>query len=75
VNYAVLLARPTPLADADAGMANWIKMFAIAYLTELSHQQEMQVIGKVEESLKPTLYQYQTWIVDYRRIRIVAFKL
>ncbi len=75
VNYAVLFARPTPLADADAGMANWIKMFAIAYLTKLSEQQQMQVISKVEESLKSTLYQDKTWMADYRRIRIVAFKL
>lgn len=75
VNYAVLFARPTPLADADAGMANWIKMFAIAYLAELSHEQQLQVISKVEESLKSTLYQDKTWMADYRRIRIVAFKL
>lgn len=74
VNYAVLFARPTPLADADAGMANWIKMFAIAYFTELSHQQQMQVIRHVEESLKSTLYRENTWIADYRRIRIVALK-
>lgn len=63
------------VADADAGMANWIQMFAIAYFTELSHQQQIQVIRKVEESLKSTLYQDKTWIADYRRIRIVAFKL
>ncbi|MGI2908991.1 class I SAM-dependent methyltransferase [Tolypothrix sp. VBCCA 56010] len=75
VNYAVLFARPTPLADADAGMANWIQMFASAYFTELSHQQQMQVIRKVEESLKPTLYQDKTWIADYRRIRILAVKM
>ncbi len=75
VNYAVLFARPTPLADADAGMANWIQMFAIAYLKELSAQQQLQVIRKVEESLKPTLYRDKTWIADYRRIAVVAFKL
>lgn len=50
-------------------------MFASAYFKELSHQQQLQVISKVEESLKPTLYQEKTWIADYRRIRIVAFKL
>jgi trans-aconitate methyltransferase len=75
VNYAVLFARPTPLADADLGMANWIQMFAIAYLTNLSQQQQIQVIAKVEQSLKPRLYQDKTWIADYRRIRIVALKL
>ncbi len=74
VNYAVLFARPTPLADAEAGMANWIQMFANASLKELSHQQQLQVISKVEESLKSTLYQDKTWMADYRRIRIVAFK-
>lgn len=75
VNYAVLFARPTPLADADAGMANWIKMFASAYLTQLSHQQQMQVINTVEESLKPTHYREKTWMADYCRIRILAVKV
>lgn len=73
--HAMLFTRPTPLAEGEAGMANWIKMFASSFLTGLSDEQQIEVIRAVEEHLKPTLYQQGTWTADYRRIRIVAIKL
>lgn len=75
VIYSSLFARPTPLAEGEAGMANWIEMFASSFLTGLSTDQQIQIIRAVEEYLKPTLYQQGTWTADYRRIRIVAIKL
>ena len=75
VIYAILFPRPTPLAEAEAGIANWIKMFASPFLAGLSPEQQIQIISVVEEYLKPTLYQQGTWTADYRRIRIVAIKL
>ncbi len=75
VIYSTLFARPTPLAEGEAGMANWIQMFASAFLAGLSGEQQIQVIRVVEEYLKPTLYQQGSWTADYRRIRIVAIKL
>ncbi|MEH2242534.1 class I SAM-dependent methyltransferase [Nostoc sp.] len=75
VIHAMLFARPTPLAEGEVGMANWIQMFASSFLTGLSNDQQIQIIRAVEEYLKPTLYQQGTWVADYRRIRIVAIKL
>ncbi|AVH69526.1 class I SAM-dependent methyltransferase [Nostoc sp. 'Lobaria pulmonaria (5183) cyanobiont'] len=75
VIYAILFPRPTPLAEGEAGIANWIKMFASPFLAGLSPEQQIQIISVVEEYLKPTLYQQGTWTADYRRIRIVAIKL
>ncbi|MEH2354603.1 MAG: hypothetical protein V7K28_15665, partial [Nostoc sp.] len=75
VIYAILFPRPTPLAEGEAGIANWIKMFASPFLAGLSPEQQIQIIPVVEEYLKPTLYQQGTWTADYRRIRIVAIKL
>ncbi|MEH2359296.1 class I SAM-dependent methyltransferase [Nostoc sp.] len=74
VIHAILFPRPTPLAEGEAGMANWIQMFASSFLAGLSGEQQTQVIRAVEEQLKPTLYQQGTWTADYRRIRIVAIK-
>lgn len=74
VIYATLFARPTPLVEKEAGIANWIKMFASAFFEGMSTEQKIQVIHNVEEILKPTLYQDGTWTADYRRIRIVAIK-
>lgn len=73
VTYAVLLDRPTPL-EGDAGMANWIKMFASRLLEKLSSQQQTEVIQAIEDQLKPTLYRDGRWWADYRRIRTVAIK-
>ncbi len=70
-----MFARPTPLTEGEAGMANWLEMFADAFLAGLSTEQKIQIIRTVEEHLLPTLYQEGNWIADYRRIRIVAIKL
>ncbi|MBD2728492.1 methyltransferase domain-containing protein [Nostoc sp. FACHB-892] len=75
VIHAMLFARPTPLAEGEAGMANWIQMFASAFLVGLTDEQQIQVIRVVNEYLKPTLYQQGIWTADYRRIRIVAIKV
>ncbi|MEA5504123.1 methyltransferase domain-containing protein [Halotia wernerae UHCC 0503] len=75
VTYATLYARPTLLAEGEAGMANWIKMFADAFLVGLTVDQQIQIIRTVEEHLKPILYQQGNWTADYRRICIVAVKL
>ncbi|MCC5651103.1 methyltransferase domain-containing protein [Nostoc sp. XA013] len=75
VIHAMLFARPTPLAEGEAGMANWIGMFASAFLVGLTDEQQIQVIRVVNEYLKPTLYQQGIWTADYRRIRIVAIKV
>ncbi len=74
VTYAVLFDRPTPLVDGDAGMANWLRMFASRFLDKLPADQQTQVIQTVEQRLKPTLYREGTWIADYRRLRVVAIK-
>nr|WP_307731570.1 class I SAM-dependent methyltransferase [Microseira wollei] len=75
VTNAVLFDRPTPLEDGDAGMANWIEMFANGFLSGLSDIERIQVIQSVEKRLQPMLYRDGTWFADYRRIRVVAIKV
>jgi len=74
VIYAVLFDRPTPLEDGDAGIANWIRMFAGGFLAEFPAAEQTRLIQTIEHRLKPTLYRDGTWIADYRRIRLVAIK-
>jgi trans-aconitate 2-methyltransferase len=74
VTYAVLFDRPTPLADKEAGLANWIRMFAITILAKYSVDEQNSLIATLEQRLKPTLYRDGTWIADYRRLRVVAIK-
>ncbi|OKH32647.1 SAM-dependent methyltransferase [[Phormidium ambiguum] IAM M-71] len=74
VKYALLFERPTPLEGGQAGIANWLQMFANGILSQLSHEQQMQVIQSVQIQLQPTLFRDGHWIADYRRIRIIAVK-
>ncbi|HEY9694404.1 MAG TPA: methyltransferase domain-containing protein [Oculatellaceae cyanobacterium] len=74
VTYAVLFDRPTPLADGEAGLANWIRMFASTVLAKYSVEEQNSLIAALEQRLKPTLYRDGTWIADYRRLRVVAIK-
>ncbi|AUT01149.1 SAM-dependent methyltransferase [Nostoc sp. CENA543] len=74
VIYATLFNRPTPLSTTEKSLANWIQMFANDFLLGLSSQQQNQVISEVEKCLSTQIYHQETWILDYRRIRIVAIK-
>ncbi|QSJ19486.1 methyltransferase domain-containing protein [Nostoc sp. UHCC 0702] len=75
VTYAIMFHRPTPLAEGEAGIKNWIEMFASSFLAGLSTEQQIQLTRTVEKLLKPTLYTEGIWTADYRRIRIIAIKV
>ena len=74
VTYAALIPRPTPLADGEAALGNWIEMFCDRFFTGITEEEKTQVIREVEKQLRPTLYQEGIWIADYWRIRVVAVK-
>ena len=74
VVLATLRDRPTPLEDAELGLANWLRMFANGLLDQLTPDQQTQVIQSVEQQLKPTLYREGFWSADYRRLRVWAMK-
>lgn len=71
VTYAVLFDRPTLLPDGEAGLRNWLMMFASRFFANSTQQ---EVIKTVEEQLKPILYKNGTWTADYRRLRIIAMR-
>jgi trans-aconitate 2-methyltransferase len=73
VTYATLFSRPTQL-EGEGGLAHWIEMFASSFLSTFSHKSKQELITKIEAKLRPTLYQNEQWLADYKRIRIVALK-
>jgi trans-aconitate methyltransferase len=75
VTYAILFDRPTPLEDGERGLHNWLKMFGNTLLEKLSPEQQAQLLVTVEEEARPKLFQNGTWVLDYRRLRLVAKKL
>src|SRR5580704_13758524 len=71
---AKLFDRPTPLDDGGAGMRIWIKMFSNNVLDVVPPGKHEEFIRSVEDILRPKLYQNGTWIADYRRLRVLAWK-
>jgi len=75
VTYAILFTRPTPLADKQAGIANWIQMFATSFIAGLTPDQQTQVIHQVEQSLREKMYSDGSWTADYKRLRFFAMRV
>jgi trans-aconitate methyltransferase len=72
VRFITLFDRPTPLADGEAGMRNWIAMFGSDYSAKLSPEIQESFLRRVEELLRPELFRDGQWLADYRRLRLVA---
>jgi len=73
VKYAQLYERPTPLSGKD-GLRNWVKMFRNGTLANLAENEQEQFFTLMEEFAKPELMNNNTWVADYVRLRIVAYK-
>ncbi len=73
VNFAVLFDRPTPL-EGERGLATWLEMFGRFMLEKLEPEQRPLFLSRVEELAKPHLYHDGRWVVDYKRLRVMAVK-
>ncbi|CZT55886.1 Trans-aconitate 2-methyltransferase [Eubacteriaceae bacterium CHKCI005] len=68
----VAFDRPTPLAEREMGLRNWMTQFLP--VSEIPQEKREEVFQEVEEELKPRLWKEGRWIADYRRLRVVARK-
>lgn len=74
VAYAALFDRPTALNGTDQGLVDWLEMFATRFFPGISVDERLALMQKIEADLRPTLYRDGHWVVDYRRLRVVAVK-
>ena len=72
--FAALLDRPTPLEDGRAGLRNWIRVFGGAFYTRVPEDQREEFVRRAETLLEPAMFQGGIWVLDYRRLRILAVK-
>jgi trans-aconitate 2-methyltransferase len=75
VRFSALFDRPTELKDGERGFAAWIKMFGAFALSAVSEEQKPELIRRWEDLARPKLFRDGRWILDYRRLRMVAVKL
>jgi trans-aconitate 2-methyltransferase len=74
VVLAHLFDRPTPLEGGEEGLRQWLAMFAGDFLAPLPEARRDEVVQAVEERLRPRLFRDGTWVADYRRLRVVAYR-
>jgi trans-aconitate 2-methyltransferase len=74
VTLATLFDRPTPL-EGEGALAKWFEMFGERLLTPLAPGQVPEFQRLAAEFARPALYKDGRWVMDYRRLRIVARKL
>lgn len=74
VAYANLFERPTALEDGTRGLHNWLEMFGGVFLDALAPEQREAAMATIEREARPTLFHDDHWVMDYRRLRVVAHK-
>lgn len=74
VTYARHFDRPTPL-EGEAGLRNWIEMFGNSIFEQVHDKTRESIIHAVQSRLKKKLYVNNTWIADYKRLRVIGIKV
>jgi SAM-dependent methyltransferase len=72
--YGLLFDRPTPLEEGESGLQNWLNMFGGAVFKRLSASQREDLIAEIACEARPVLFHEGQWVLDYRRLRLVARK-
>jgi trans-aconitate methyltransferase len=75
VREASLFDRPTMLEDGERGLENWIRLFRQAFLEKMGEQNAQRWIREVERQCRVELFKNGGWELDYRRLRIAAWRV
>jgi len=75
VRQALLFDRPTQLEDGERGFDAWINMFCGSFLARVPEAKRSGYLRAVEDAARPLLWKGAHWELDYRRLRLSAWKL
>jgi len=75
VRTASLFDRPTVLEDGESGLRNWIRQFRHTFLEKIGEPNAQHWIEEVERQCRSELFKNGSWELDYRRLRIAAWKV
>lgn len=74
VREASLFDRPTMLEEGERGLENWIRVFRQTFIEKMGEQNAQRWIQEVERQCRGELFRDGSWVLDYRRLRIAAWK-
>jgi trans-aconitate methyltransferase len=74
VREASLFDRPTALEEGERGLENWLRVFRKTFLEKLGEENAQRWIREVERQCRDELFRDGSWVLDYRRLRIAAWK-
>jgi len=74
VRYAALFDRPTPLEGGVEALRGFVNMFLPGPLEVISTETRNAFLHRLEERLRPQRLMNGRWVLDYRRMRVVAVK-
>jgi len=74
VREASLFDRPTVLEEGERGLENWIRVFRQTFLEKMGEENAQRWIREVERQCRAELFKDGSWELDYRRLRIAAWK-
>ena len=75
VREASLFERPTRLEDGEEGLKTWLRMFRKPVLERLPIDRQIEFLEEIEDEVRPRLFKDGVWELDYRRLRIAAYRL
>ena len=73
VTSITLFDRPTPLEKGE-GIRSWINMFCKPMFANVHPDSRETICERIEKQLRSKMYQNGRWIIDYKRLRVVAAK-
>ena len=74
VMHCIEYDRPTPLADGEKGLHNWLCQFFVGDLQTFSEEEKSEILRETAELCRSSIWKSQQWVADYRRIQVVAVK-
>ena len=74
VREASLFDRPTALEEGERGLENWIRVFRQTFVEKMGEADAQRWIREVEQQCRGDLFRDGSWVLDYRRLRIAAWK-
>jgi trans-aconitate methyltransferase len=73
VRFATLFDRPTTV-EGENGLDDWLVMFGGKLFAGISAEKQREIRRMAADRLRGVMYRDGNWVVDYRRLRVVAMR-